>query len=254
MRVLPALLAVAALVLPPAHRARWREESLAVLAAVHGPRRWWFALDTIVKAPVLAHQLRRPVAAPPRPLAVLTGCALLAASAAAVAALLLPPVIGEDAAELLFLAAPCGLIGVVAVRSFRTARSYGGGPLPHLTATAITVFAGTGPIAAGALSALTGTTAVAVAGATVPGLWLLAVSIIALRRRTGPVALAVCGAVCGAALTGVLLGVQLVTHVPAARGAASALTVLSLVTLVPTWTAWSVWTGLRLIRARQRVV
>ncbi|MFF0373995.1 hypothetical protein [Actinoplanes missouriensis] len=111
MAVLRFLLAVAALTLPASRRARWREETLAVLAEVHGVRRWWFALDTAVKAPLLARQLRTPALPPGRWLSALTGVALLGASVLMVAAILLPSVIGEDAAELLFLCAPCGLAG-----------------------------------------------------------------------------------------------------------------------------------------------
>ncbi|MEU4619310.1 hypothetical protein AB0G04_04915 [Actinoplanes sp. NPDC023801] len=248
MRLLRVVLTFAALALPAGHRARWREESLAVLTAVHGLRRWWFALDMMVKAPLLAGALRRPVTPPGRWLSVLAGAGLIATSVTAVAALALPPVIGEDAAELLFLLSPCGLLGVVAARSVATARSYGGGPLPYLTAATVTVFAGTGPVAAGALSVATGVTAIAMAGAVVPGLWLLTVNATALARRSGPPALALAGVLAGAGLLGVLVGLQLVTHVPAARGVASPVTALSLALLVPAWTVWSLWNGMRLIR------
>lgn len=250
MRTLRVLLALAAFVLPPTHRARWREELLALLSEVRGPRRWWYAADTAAKVPLLAMQLRTAVPAPTRWVSALSGGALLAASVALAAALLLPARIGEDAAEFLFLMAPCGLLVVVAVRSVRTARSYGGSVLAYLTAVLVTVFAGTGPVAAGYLSVVTGITAIAVVGAVVPGLWLVTVNVLALIRRHGPVLLAVTGVVAGAGLLGVLLGLQLTTHVPAVRGIASAISVLSLAALVPTWPVWSLWTGLRLIQGR----
>ncbi|MEU4559401.1 hypothetical protein AB0F72_13530 [Actinoplanes sp. NPDC023936] len=256
MRFLSAVLAVAALMLPAGRRARWREESLALLAEVHGVRRWWFALDTVVKAPVLAGQFRVPVAPPGRWVSVLTGAALIGGSLAVVLAVLLPPAVPEDAAEFLFLLAPCGLAGVVAARSIATARAYGGGLLPYLMAALTIVFAGTGPVAAGLLSVVTGTAAVAVLGAVVPGAWLIGVSAGALRRRTSPAGLAVSGLLAGAGLLGVLVGLQLVTHVPAIRQPASALTAVSVFVLVPAWMVWSLWTGGRLIRARatQRLI
>jgi hypothetical protein len=254
MRVLKAVLRLAAITLPPTRRARWQEESLAMLAGVHGARRWWFAADMAVKAPLLAVQVREPAPPPRRWLSVVTGCALIGTSAVAVAALALASVIGEDAAEFLFLTAPAGLLGVVAIRSVRTARSYGGGLLPYLIALLVTVFAGTGPVASGALSVATGTPAVALLGAAVPGLWLLAVNALAMRRRTGPAALSATGLAAGAGLIGTLISVQLMSHVPAAQPAASAASALSLLVLAPTWTVWSVWTGLRLISARQSMV
>jgi hypothetical protein len=256
MRMLRALLAVASALLPRAHRARWREESLAVLAGVHGARRWWFAIDTVVKVPLLSRQVRQPVPPPGRWPAALSGLGLLGASAAVVIAALNPFSLSEDAAEFLFLLAPCAMVGVVAVRSVHAARAHGGGPLAYLVAALVTAGAGTGPVAAGALSVATDTAMVALIGAFLPGTWLLAVSGTALARRTSPPALAVLGALTGAGLLGVLLGLQLVTHVPAARGPASALTVVSVVLLIPAWTVWSVWTGCRLIRGRpaQRMI
>ncbi|MDG4770943.1 hypothetical protein [Solwaraspora sp. WMMD792] len=249
MRLLRALLALTAFVLPPTHRSRWREESLAVLIEVHGPRRWRYAADTIVKVPLLAVQFRTSVPAPTRWLSALGGCALIATSAVAVTALALPSS-SEDAAEFLLLTAPSGLLIVVAVRSFRTARAYGGGVLPYLLAVLVTVFAGTGPVAAGWLSVVTGIAAVAVVGAVVPGLWLVAVNSAALIRRGGPVILAATGIVAGVGLVGVLLGLQLLTHAPTASGFASTISFVSLALLVLAWPVWSFWTGLRLIRGR----
>ncbi len=254
MRFLRAVLALAAFTLPPAHRARWREESLAVLMAVHGVRRWWFTVDTVIKVPLLAGQFREPVPPPGRWLSIISGGALIGTSVLAAGALMLPSAIGEDAAEFLFLLAPCGLLGVVAVRATWTARSYGGGLLSYLTAATITVFAGTGPVAAGALSVATGRPVIAILGAFLPGLWLLTVSGAALARRSCPPAQALSGIIAGTGLLGVLVGLQLVTHVPSVRGPASALTALSLALFAPAWTVWSTWTGLRLIRTRQRLV
>jgi hypothetical protein len=237
-------------VLPRARRSRWREEALAVLLATTGARRLLFALDTVVKAPVLAWHYRRtdPLPAARRWSAALAGAGLLSAPALILAALVLPPVIGEDAAELLFLGAPGGMLAVVAVRSFRTAVHRGGTATRYAAAAVLTVFAGTGPVAAGALSVAVATPGIAVLGSVVPGAWLLAVCGAALARRQGPAGLAVTGMVAGAALTGVLLGLQLTTQVAGLGGPAGVLTALSFAALVPSYLVWSVWSGVRLLR------
>ena len=255
MRTVTAVLAVASLILPPAHRARWREEAAALLSEVYGARRWRYTLDTVLKAPVLAwcHRVAEPPAPEPgRAVAALTGAALIVAPLLAVAALVLAPVLGEDAAEFLFLISPCGLLGFIAVRTFRRARHHGGGPGRYTAAALVSVFAGTGPVASGALSVALDAPAVAIAGAVVPGAWLATVSVTALARQHRPHALSLLGLAAGAGLVGVLAGVQLVSHVPAARTAASLATALSTVLLIPSYLAWSMWTGVRLLRGRAR--
>jgi hypothetical protein len=255
MRVLTALLAVASLMLPSAHRARWREEAGALLFEVHGRRRWWFALDTVLKAPVLAwcHRVAEPPPPePPRVVAALTGVGLIATSVLAVTAVVLAPALGEPAAEFLFLTSPCGLLGFVAVRGFRRARHHGGGIGRYTVATLVSVFAGTGPVAAGALSVVAGAPMIAVLGAVVPGAWLATVSVTALTRQSWPRPLCLLGLAAGASLVGVLVGVQVLSHVPVARPAASGMTVLSTMLLIPSYLAWSTWTGIRLLLGRAR--
>ncbi len=53
---LKVLLRVASLALPASYRGRWLEETLAVLYDVHGWRRWRYAVDTALKAPLLARE------------------------------------------------------------------------------------------------------------------------------------------------------------------------------------------------------
>ena len=238
MRALTTILALASLMLPRSHRARWREEALAVLVAVHGSRRWWFLADTVVKVPLLAWEYRRP--APGSLRSKLAGALLVGMSTLGVAAVPLAPVVGEATAEFLFLLTPCGMVGVVALHSFRR-----GGVLRPLV---VTLFAGTWPITGGLLSVAADLPLIAVVSAAVPGAWLATVSAVALARRSGPAPLAVLGLASGAGLFGVLTGVQLVTHVAAVRGPASLLTALSLVLLVPAYLGWSWWTGIRLLR------
>jgi hypothetical protein len=249
-RALAVLLAAASLVLPRPRRARWREEAMAVLLATSGARRLGFTLDTVVKVPVLAWHYHRTDPLPPvgRWPAALAGAGLLSTPVLIVAALSLAPVIGEDAAEFLFLMAPGGMLPLVAVRSFRVAAHRGGTVARYVVALLVTVFAGTGPVAAGALSVLVGVPGIALVGSVVPGGWLICVGASALARRHGPPSLAVVGMVAGAALVGVLLGLQLTMLAAGSAGLLSALTALSLFALVPAYLVWSLWSGTRLLR------
>jgi hypothetical protein len=255
-RSLRVLMRIASLTLPKAHRARWREEALAVLLDVHGARRRRYALDSIIKAPLLAAQLRRaaPLQPPARWAAGVAGAALLSMPILIVGALALSPIIGEDAAEFFFLIAPAGMLPAVAIRSRRSAARGGGGWPEHVVALLVTLFAGTGPIAAGALSAATGTPTIALVGSVLPGAWLIAVCGALLVRGRSPVALAVLGSVAGAALIGVLLGLQLSMLAPSLQPLTMLLSVLSLATLTPTYIAWSLWAGARLLRGRTELL
>lgn len=248
-RSLEILLRVTSRTLPAAHRARWQEEALAVLLHTSGRRRWRFTWDTVVKAPVLAWHLRH--TDPGRPStdwgARLAGAGLLAIPALVLGGLALPALVGEDAAEFVFLLAPAGLLPVVALRSWRSALRRGGGPLRIAAAVVVTVFAGTGPVAAGALSVVTGLPLLALPGSLVPGLWLAGVSGLALARRVGPTALAVIGTVAGAGLTGILLGLQLMM-LGAPQQVTLLLSAFALLTFVPGFTVWTVWSGTRLLR------
>lgn len=249
-RALTVLLAAASLILPPSRRARWREEAMAVLLATAGARRVRFALDTVVKVPVLAWHYRRIDPLPPvrRWSAALAGAGLLSTPVLIVVAVVLAPVIGENTAEFLFLCAPGGMLPVVAVRSFRGAAHHGGTAVRYATAALLTVFAGTGPVAAGALSVALAAPGIALAGSVIPGAWLIAVCATALVRRHGSPSLAVVGTVAGTALIGTLLGLQLTMLAPGLGAPLSALTVLSFAALIPSYLTWSLWSGVRLLR------
>ncbi|SCL20390.1 hypothetical protein GA0070616_1966 [Micromonospora nigra] len=244
-RLLTAVLAVASIALPRPHRARWREEALAVLLAVRGLRRWRYGLDTVLKVPLLAWQHRHPGAA--RWAAVMAGVGLLGTPVVLLGALTLAPLIGEDTAEFLFLVAPCGMLLAVVARTWKWAALRGGGPVRHGVAVLLTAFAGTGPVASGALSVVLDVPLVALLGSVVPGGWLIATNGAALRRRQGPMLLAALGVTAGAALVGVLLAAQLPAVAPGARWFAAATGVLSLVVLVPSYLTWTTWAGTRLL-------
>ncbi|GAA0913970.1 hypothetical protein [Virgisporangium aurantiacum] len=78
MEWLKLLLRVAGLALPAPYRQRWLEETLAVLHDVHGWRRWWYAVDTALKAPLLAREYQRGPLLPPRWLTAFAGAVLVA--------------------------------------------------------------------------------------------------------------------------------------------------------------------------------
>ncbi|MEV0329586.1 hypothetical protein AB0H63_24530 [Micromonospora echinospora] len=248
-RFLAALLTVASAALPAPHRARWREEALAVLLAVRGGRRWRYAVDTVVKVPLLAWQYGRTELSggPARWPSTVAGAGLLGTPLLLVGAVAATPVIGEEAAEFFFLLAPCGMLPAVAVWAWRWATGRGGGAVRYVPAALLTVFAGTGPIAAGALSVAVDLPVVALVGSVVPGGWLIATNLTALRHGRQPVALSALGVTAGAALIGLLSGLQLSILSAGTSGLASALGALSFLLLVPTYPAWSVWAGIRLL-------
>jgi hypothetical protein len=252
-RALTTLLAVASTVLPAAHRARWREEALAVLLEVRGARRWRYTMDTIVKVPVLAwHHRRRPSPGePPRWVAAVSGAGLLGMPVLILGAFGLGSLISEDTAEFLLIVAPAGMLPVVAARSLRSAASRGGGLLRYTAAVVLAVFAGTGPVAAGLLSVATELPVIAIAGSVVPGAWLTTVCVTALLRRAGPEALAWIGAAAGMSLVGLLLGVQLLRF---ESMIATVLSVVSLLAFVPSFAAWSLWAGVRLVAGRSELL
>lgn len=253
-RLLSLLLAGASVMLPAPHRARWREEALAVLLEARGLRRWHFALDTVLKAPILAWHHRRadPRRAARPPASGWAGAALFGVPVLMIGALALPPVVGEGAAEFLFLIAPCGMLPAVTARSFHDAARRGGGALRYAGAALLSSFAGSGPVAAGALAVATGAPALALAGAAVPGVWLICVNGAALARRQGPAPLTVLGVCAGVGLVGVLSGLQLSLLAPGPVGAS--LSMLSLALLAPTYPAWSVWSGIRLLRGDRELL
>lgn len=152
MRMLSILLKIASATLPREHRQRWREEALAVLLAVRGLRRWRYAFDTVLKAPLLTWQHRR-AAHPDAPalwVAVLAGLGLLCVPVLALGSVTVGPFLGPDGVVLVFLLSPVGLLPTIAARSFRTAARGGGGLPRHTFAALVTLAAAAGPVAAGA--------------------------------------------------------------------------------------------------------
>jgi hypothetical protein len=241
---------VSSTVLPPPHRQRWREESLAVLLAVRGARRWRYALDTIVKAPLLASQHRRgaPDTGPGPWVGAVAAVGLLGIPFLMLAGLLAAES-NEKAGEFFFLTASCGMLPTVAVHSWRSARRHGGGPARYALALLVTLFAGTGPISAAMLADATNAAAIGIAGSLLPGGWLTVACGYALYEGRAPVALAVLGGVAGIALTGVLFSVELSML---ELGLASTLIAIpSGLVLIPTFFAWSIWTGIRILRGRR---
>lgn len=244
--MIDALIRAGARLLPPGHRDRWREETLGLLADVHGARRWWYAADVLVKLPALRRSLtgRRSL----RP--VLAGLAMLGSTALLAGAPALATVIGEDNAEALFLVAPLGLAPAVAMR----ASAAPGGRLR----TALTVTGcGFGAVIAAVLIGLASVTGDPLAAALVtaavlcalaPAGWLITTSVTDLRDRRTPAALSAAGLLAGGGLTLVLLcfGVSL------SRGglpsSMQSLAVLGIAVLLPAYLVWSVWTGVRLLR------
>ncbi|MEH1101286.1 hypothetical protein [Micromonospora sp. CPCC 205561] len=261
-RLLAGVLAAGATLLPRADRARWREEALAVLLDAPPPLRCRYAVDTLVKLPVLAWQQRRAARAahPPLswPVSVCAGAGLLVVPIVMVSALALTSVIGEEAAEFLFLISPCGMLPAVAASSFHRARRRGGGARRHLLAALVALFAGTGPIAAGVLAAGIGaagggdrlTVTVALVAGLLPGGWLLHRGVWALVRGRGPTALGALGAAAGAGLLGVPVGLYLGLVAPGLTWLSLLISVLALLVLVPSFVGWSVWAGLRLLAGR----
>lgn len=262
MRVETMLLAVASHVLPRRHRARWREEAAAVLVEVSGARRFRYTVDTVLKVPLLAWRHRRNeevVSVPARVMSAVVGAALLASAIVVVAPILsgmlrlprgaLVLGVGDPIGYLLLFG---GLSALVAARSFRSARRYGGGlRYADSGAVLITVFVGIGPVIASPLSTGLDLPVVALAGHLLPGAWLATISALALRRRMGPWPLAFVGTVAGLALIGVL-GVVPLTQPQGGQEQLELLVGrLSLLVAAPTYLVWSCWAGLRLLLGRQ---
>jgi hypothetical protein len=252
---------MASVVLPRAHRARWREEASAVLMEVSGLRRLWYTLDTVLKVPVLARQYRRGQAdgLPGRWVSAVVGAALLASVLALLAPLLtgMPHVLPGSPVPVLALSDPLGylmvmggLFALVATRSFRSVRRHRGGlQYADSGAVLITVFAGTGPVVAWPLAIALNRPVVALVGNVLPGVWLAVICALALRRRTGPWPLAAVGTIAGLALIGVLGSVPLGQVLPGQQPLLIGR--LSSAVAVPTYLIWSGWAGVRLLRGRQ---
>ncbi|MDR7275184.1 hypothetical protein [Catenuloplanes atrovinosus] len=242
--MIDALIRAGARLLPPGHRDRWREETLGLLADVHGTRRWRYAADVLIKLPAL----RRSLTGRPRLLPVLGGAAMLLTTVLVAGAPILAPVIGEDNAEALFLVGPLGIAPAVALR----AAAGDGGPLR----TALTVaVCGFGALLAAILVALasldgpfTGVLVfAAVLSALGPAGWLITTSVADLRGGHAPAGLGAAGLLAGAALAVMLIcfgvGLSRGGLPPSMQG----LSVLGIAVLVPSYLVWSVWTGFRLL-------
>jgi hypothetical protein len=240
------LLRLASVILPPAHRDRWREEAAAVLMDVSGRRRFRYAVDTVLKVPLLAveHRRRQPVDL----VGAVVGGALIASVVAILSGVLpgaapraLPGAGTPDPVGYLLVLG--GLVAVVAARSFRTARRHGGGlTYADSGAVLVTVAVGAGPL----LVAPLGLPVVTLVGTVLPGVWLAVVSATALRRGEGPRVLAVVGMVAGLALVGVLGSVPLLRLVPGVHVVGLA----SMVVAAPSYLVWSLWSGARLLLGR----
>ncbi|GAB7051446.1 hypothetical protein [Catenuloplanes indicus] len=241
------LIRAGARLLPPAHRDRWREETLGLLHDVRGARRWWYAADVLIKLPALRRSL---TGRPSRLAPALAGAAMLVTTALVAGAPLLATIIGEDSAEALFLLGPLGIAPAVALRAAASGR----GPLR----TALTVTGcGFGAVLAGILVALAGAggplagvlVVAAVLCALGPAGWLIGTSVADLRAGRVPAGLSAAGLMAGGALTLMLIcfGVGL------SRGglppSMQSLAVLGIAVLVPSYLVWSVWTGVRLLRS-----
>jgi hypothetical protein len=260
MSVQTVVLGIASFVLPPRHRARWREEASAVLIEVSGVRRLWYTIDTVLKVPLLARQHHRgqAVGQSGRWISAVVGAALLASALALLAPLLsgiprvpsgpVPVLAVTD--PLAYLLALGGLFALVATRSFRFVRRPGGGlRYADSGAVLITVFAGAGPVVALPLSVVLNLPVVALVGNVLPGVWLAVICAMALRRRTGPWPLAAIGTVAGLALIGVLGSASLGNVMP---GEAPPLVArVSTAVAVPAYLIWSIWAGVRLVLGRQ---
>jgi hypothetical protein len=278
MSVQTVVLEIASVVLPPRHRARWREEASAVLMGVSGVRRLWYTLDTVLKVPILARHHRRgqtggrTISRPGRGTSAVVGLALLA-SALAVAAdlsalhlLREPGPFGADvyfemphALPVITMSDPLGhllvmggLFALVATRSFGSARRPGGGlQYAHSGAVLITVFAGAGPVVAWPLSTALNLPVVALVGYVLPGVWLAAVCAMALRRRTGPWPLAVLGTFAGLAQIGALVALPVAQVMVGPRPPGLLVGHVPLVAAALSYLIWSGWAGVRLLLGRQ---
>ena len=278
MSVQTVVLRIASIVLPPRHRARWREEASAVLMEVSGVRRLWYALDTVLKVPILARHHRRGQpggqtnSRPSRAISAVVGVALLASALAVAGDLHALHLLGEPgpfgadvyyemphALPVITMSDPLGhllvmggLFALVATRSFHSARRPGGGlQYAHSGAVLITIFAGVGPVVALPLSIALNLPVVALIGYVLPGVWLAAVCATALRRRTGPRPLAVLGTFAGLAQIGALVALPLAQVVAGHRPPGLLVGHVPLVAAALSYLIWSGWAGVRLLLGRQ---
>lgn len=246
------LLTIGSALLPAEGRARWREESLALLLEVHGARRWRYAADLLLKLPLLAWQLHRGSAGGwPSPAAVLAGAGLLFAPVLVTCAMVLPAALGEDNAEALLVLAPTALGPYLVREAVRSARRPAGAAA-YIVVGACGPVLGLGVLAAGTAAPAwlrPAATVVGYAAITAPAAFIAARSWRAARRGDGPRVLHQLGVVAGGCFTveiAGLLAAMLGGGSPAPAPIA-ALLVLCLFAFVVTFVVWCVWMGMRLL-------
>jgi hypothetical protein len=243
MEWLKFLLRVASYALPAPYRRRWLEETLAVLYDVYGWRRWWYAVDTALKAPLLAREYQRASAVAPRRLTDLAGATLVATPCLIVGGIFFGGMVGLDLLRVhvivLMLLAP---LPAVAVRSFAIATRRGGG-VRYAGAAALTVMVAVGPIGT-FRAAVEEKGDWTVLGAALLGGWLVWVNAVIVRRRTGAADQAVLGVIAGAAITLLAAG-SVVTD-----GMLWGFVIFGIVTTIPVLATWCVMAGLRLLFGR----
>jgi hypothetical protein len=237
------MLRVASLALPASYRRRWLEETSAVLYDVHGWRRWRYAVDTALKAPLLAREYRRGPLLPPRRLTAFAGAALVATPVLVVGSVYFGGMVGLELARvevvLLMLLAP---VPTVAVRSFHIATRRGGG-VRYAGAAALTAAVVIGPIGT-FNAALTQKGNWTVVGAAVLGAWLVWINVGILRRRTGAADQATLGVIAGGSIL-LLSATSLVT-----LGMLWGFAILGIAAAAATLGLWCVMAGLRMLVGR----
>lgn len=236
------LLQVGSFALPRPYRARWLEEALAVLYEVHGWRRWWYGVDTALKAPLLAREYQRGPVLPPRWLTMFAGATLAVWPAFTLGVLILgQPDDGRLVASILLL--PLGLLPVVAGRSFHVAARRGGGAVRYAAAAVLTAAIMFGPFAT-IRAALAERGDVTVLGMTLLGGWLVWVNLTILRRRIGAADQATLGLISGVPIA--------VLPIAAVQGGslASSLVFFGMGMTVPVLGTWCLLAGLRMLAGR----
>lgn len=247
MEWLKLLLRVAGLALPAPYRRRWFEETLAVLYDVHGSRRWRYAVDTALKAPLLAREYQRAPLLPPRWLTAFAGATLVATPILVVGGVYFGGMVGLDLARvdviMLMLLAP---LPAVAVRSFLIATRRGGG-VRYAGAAALTAVVAVGPIGT-FRAAVEEKGDWTVLGAALLGGWLIWVNVAILRRRTGAADQAVLGVIAGVAIV-LLAGAAAVTE-----GMLWGFVLFGILMTIPVLALWCLMAGLRMLVGRPDLI
>ena len=219
----------------------------AVLYDVHGWRRWRYAVDTALKAPLLAREYQRAPMLPPRWITAFAGATLVATPILVVGGVYFGGLVGANLVRthviVLMLLAP---LPVVAVRSFLIATRRGGG-VRYVGAAALTAMVVVGPIGT-FRAALEEKGDWTVLGAAILGGWLIWVNIAILRRRTGAADQAVLGVIAGVAIA--LLAVAAVVT----EGMLWGFVLFGIMATIPVLATWCVMAGLRMLVGRTDLV